>query len=396
VTADGSFGFPAFLGLEDGTSFEGRALGQIGTASGEICFNTSMTGYQEILTDPSYCGQIVAMTAPHIGNTGVNAFDDQSSRPWVSGLVIRDYPETCSSWRAEGTLATYLQHHGIVAIVGVDTRKLTRLIRELGAMRAAISSEVGAGAEAVEAARAAPSYSSRDLVAEVSTKVAYEWSHDQLEARRSSGFAAGAEISPVSRGLLSTASRRRRVAALDFGVKRNALDLLAGSGCDVTVLPASTGASTILAGGYDGVFLSNGPGDPQSLPRAISTVGELLGSLPVFGICLGHQILALAAQARTFKLKFGHRGGNHPVMRMSDRRIEITCQNHGYAVDGDSLASTEARLTHVNATDGTVEGLELAGRAFGVQYHPESGPGPHDSRYLFAGFHALMETFVPA
>jgi carbamoyl-phosphate synthase small subunit len=384
------------LALEDGTVFRGWGFGARRTVTGEACFNTSMTGYQEVLTDPSYHGQIVTMTASQIGNTGVNEFDDQSRRPWVAGFVVRDLSSISSSWRATGSLHDYLIRHGIPAISDVDTRRLTRHLRTKGAMRAALVFDPVTADEAIDAARASPSLVGRDLTTEVTIDEAYTWGPDDLETRSTGGYAAGSERGPSTRKLLSRAQGRpRRVAAFDFGLKRNILDLLVASGCDVTVLPATTPASRVLSGGFEGVFLSNGPGDPEPVAHGIQTLRSLLGRLPVFGICLGHQILGLALGGRTYKLPFGHRGGNHPVKQLDRDRVEITCQNHGFAVEPDSLRGRGARLTHVNLNDGTVEGLEVPGVAFGVQYHPESAPGPHDSRYLFERFHELMSAFDP-
>ncbi|HEX2296163.1 MAG TPA: glutamine-hydrolyzing carbamoyl-phosphate synthase small subunit [Actinomycetota bacterium] len=386
----------ALLALEDGTVFSGDAFGAEGTVTGEACFNTGMTGYQEVLTDPSYCGQIVAMTSPQIGNTGVNSFDDQSARPWVRGFAVRDLSSTVSSWRAEASLHEYLVEHGIPGITGIDTRRLTRHLRTRGAMRSALSTIVGDPAELVDVARSSASMEGADLVVDVTTSAPYEWTRERVEERRGSRFVAGAEEAATTAGLMSPASRRYRIAAYDFGVKHNILDLLVAAGCDVTVVPAATPAAEVLEGGFDGVFLSNGPGDPAAVTYGVDAARELVGRIPVFGICLGHQILGLALGAETFKLPFGHRGSNHPVKRLGRDRIEITCQNHGFAVDPASVESTRARLTHENLNDGTVEGLAVPGVAFSVQYHPESGPGPHDSRYLFGAFRDLMESFEPA
>ena len=366
-----SGGSPAMLALEDGAVFHGVSFGAATTAVGEACFNTAMTGYQEVLTDPSYCGQIVALTAPHVGNTGVNRHDEQSRRPWVSGLVVRELCPAPSSWRSTGDLHGYLQERGVPGIAGVDTRRLALHLRSRGAMQGALSAAVTDPDELVDVARSAPAYAGRDLVGEVSTPRPYRREPDTL----------GPAL--------------KRVAALDLGLKENQLRLLCASGCEVTVVPARTPAAALLDAGFDGVFLSNGPGDPEPVSYAIATAAELLGRLPLFGICLGHQILALALGARTYKLRFGHRGVNHPVARAGTQRVEITSQNHGFAVDRASLARCGALLTHHNLNDRTVEGFELPGLAFGVQYHPEAGPGPHDSRYLFDRFRDLMERFEP-
>jgi carbamoyl-phosphate synthase small subunit len=383
---------PAALALEDGTVFRGIAFGATGAATGEVCFNTAMSGYQEVLTDPSYHGQIIAMTAPQIGNTGVNLHDDQSHRVWPQALVIRDLSQTFSSWRAEGSLDGYLKERKVPAIADVDTRRLTRHIRTHGAMRGAVATDGREPDELVDMSRRARSLVGRDLATEVTTQRPYECTWDDLSLRRGTGFAAGMEHEHEHRHAATL-----RVAALDFGMKRNILDLLVASGCDVTVLPASTSAADILAGGHDGLFLSNGPGDPEPVDYAIAAIRTLLGQIPIFGICLGHQLLALAAGGKTFKLPFGHRGANHPVKPLlrGSNQIEITCQNHGFAVDGASLGSTPAVLSHLNLNDHTVEGLVIEGAAFSVQYHPEAGPGPHDSRYLFSQFRDLITTFEP-
>ena len=385
---------PALLALADGSVFRGVAFGAPGTITGEVCFNTSLAGYQEVLTDPSYHGQIVTMTAPQIGNTGVNDFDDQSRRPWVAGFVVRELSSRASSWRAEDELDSYLSARGVPGIAEVDTRRLTRHIRSHGAMTGAMSSEITDPDELVDVARAGPSLVGRDLAREVSVDAAWTWTAEDLTRRAEGRFAAGVEHAPATAALLEAPSgRRRRIAAYDFGMKQNIVDLLVASGFDVTVLPARTPAGEVLRGGYEGVFLSNGPGDPEPVTYGAENVRALLGRLPVFGICLGHQILALALGASTYKLPFGHRGGNHPVARIGSDHIEITCQNHGFAVDPASLERTQARLTHVNLNDGTVEGCEVEGAAFSVQYHPESGPGPHDSRYLFTRFRTLIDRF---
>lgn len=388
---------PALLALADGTVFRGYGFGADRTITGEVCFNTGMTGYQEVLTDPSYHGQIVTMTAPQIGNTGVNDADDQSRHPWVAGFCVRALPEEVSNWRAEASLDEYLRRHDVPAIAGVDTRRLTRHIRTAGAMQGAVSTQITDPDELIDVARAAPSLVGRDIVAEVSVKEAYEYGVADLERRARSDYAAGAERSDVTRALMAPVDgERKRIAAYDFGMKQNILDLLVAAGNEVTVVPATTSADAILSGGFDGVFLSNGPGDPEPVSYAIDAIRGLVGRIPVFGICLGHQLLALALGAKTYKLPFGHRGSNHPVRAFDRDQVEITCQNHGFAVEATSIEATPAELSHVNLNDNTVEGIEVAGIAYSVQYHPESGPGPHDSRYLFEKFRTLMLTFEPA
>ncbi len=387
---------PALLALEDGTIFRGYGFGATKTATGEICFNTGMTGYQEVLTDPSYHGQIVSMTSPQIGNTGVNDDDDQSRRPWVAGFIVRDLSRITSSWRATGSLHNYLDRHGVPGLAEIDTRRLTRHLRDRGAMRGALSNEITDADELIDIALSSPTMIGLDLAREVSTTEPYRWTPDDVATHRSGGFAAGAEEAAATAELVPDFSGPLlKVAAYDFGMKQNILDLLATSGNEVTVVPADTPAQAILDGGYDGVFLSNGPGDPEPVTYGIEAVRALLGKVPVFGICLGHQILGLALGAHTYKLPFGHRGANHPVKRLTEDTIEITCQNHGFAVDPASIERTSAHLTHVNLNDDTVEGLEVPGVAYSVQYHPESGPGPHDSRYLFGKFRDLMRTFEP-
>lgn len=372
------FGRPALLALADGTLWPGRALGALGDRTGEVVFNTSLTGYQEVLTDPSYHGQIVVMTQPHIGNSGTNGDDDESHQPWVAGFVMRAASPLASNWRAGQTLDAYLTERGVVAITDVDTRALVRHIRTYGAQNAALSSLDPQPERVLALARAAPDMNGLDLVRAVTCAEPYPW----VEA--ASGWGLEAPAAPSS-------ARRYHVVAYDYGIKRNILRLLAAHGCRLTVVPAQTSAADVLALRPDGVFLSNGPGDPAAVTYAIANVRQLLGRVPIFGICLGHQILGLALGATTYKLKFGHRGGNQPVKHAPTGRVEISSHNHGFAVRADSLPDGVA-VTHVNLNDGCVEGLRAsAQRAFSVQYHPEAAPGPHDARYLFGDFVALME-----
>ena len=375
----------AVLALEDGTWYRGLAAGALGEAAGEVVFNTSMTGYQEVLTDPSYAGQIVTMTAPQIGNYGVTAGDAESQAPRVAGFIMREESPLASNWRADGTLRDYLVRHNIVAISDIDTRALTRVLRSAGVMRGVIATGQVDPEQLVEKARAIRKMEGSDLVREVTCDRAYEW-RDRAPA---AGDADHAEfgLAPARR-----ASRRLRVAAYDFGVKWNILRRLDAYGCDVHVFPASAPARELLATEPDGIFLSNGPGDPAALPYAIDNVRQLVQSdRPMFGICLGHQVLGLAVGGETFKLKFGHRGANHPVKELSSGKVEITSQNHGFAVDPGSLPS-DVKVTHLNLYDGTVEGFRHTSKPiFSVQYHPEASPGPHDADYLFQQFLELME-----
>ena len=378
----------ALLALEDGRVFRGESFGAAGTAAGEICFNTSMSGYQEILTDPSYRGQIVAMTYPEIGNCGINELDVESDRPHVRGFVIEELSPVPSNWRSAGTLGDYLEKNNIPGIQGIDTRALTRHLRTRGAMRACLTTEIQDEAEAVRLASEVP-YAGVDFVRDVTADVSYPWDPAQTASRpwivRTAGLedaGAGetgdvfADLPPVS----------HKLAALDFGMKKNILRSLRRNGFDVTVFPATSTAADVLASGADGIFLSNGPGDPEELTYARETVRQLVGKKPIFGICLGHQVLALALGGRTFKLKFGHRGANQPVKDLRSGKIAITSQNHGYAVDPDSLPA-DVEVTHVNLNDGTVAGLKhKTHRAFSVQYHPEASPGPHDADYFFQEF----------
>lgn len=373
---------PALLALADGTLWEGRGFGATGETTGEIVFNTSLTGYQEILTDPSYHGQVVTFTMPHIGNYGTTPEDDESDRVWAAGVVIRSLSPVVSNWRARQSLPDYLAERGIVAITDVDTRALVRHIRTVGAQNCAISSVDIDPQRLVGLARSAREMTGLDLAREVTCDEPYSWGEaaDWWQAPGSPGGDA-AEAGPP---------RRYKVVAYDYGIKRNILRLLAAYGCDVRVVPATTPAAEVLALDPDGIFLSNGPGDPAACTYAIDNVRQLLGRKPMFGICLGHQIMGLALGAKTYKLKFGHRGGNQPVQVTGSGAVQISSHNHGFAVDADTLPAG-VRLSHVNLNDRCCEGIEAPEqKAFAVQYHPESSPGPHDSDELFARFMTLM------
>jgi carbamoyl-phosphate synthase small subunit len=377
-------GFPqAVLALADGTLFVGESIGASGATSAEVVFNTAMTGYQEILTDPSYCRQIVTLTYPHIGNYGVNQEDVESGKVQAAGLVIKDLPLQASNFRSQSSLGQYLRQQGTVAIAGIDTRQLTRLLRTKGAQNGNITAlapglalDENTKAQAVAAARAALPMTGLDLAQEVSVAEPYAWS--QTEWTLQGGYGKNRDA-------------RFHVVAYDFGIKKNILRMLAGRFCRITVVPARASAQEVLALRPDGIFLSNGPGDPEPCDYAIEAVRRLVdGAIPTFGICLGHQILALASGARTFKMKFGHHGANHPVKDLDSGRVSITSQNHGFAVDEKSLPR-QLRATHVSLFDGTVQGLARTDRpAFGFQGHPEASPGPHDIGYLFDRFIDLM------
>jgi carbamoyl-phosphate synthase small subunit len=367
---------PALLVLRDGRAFRGEALGAVGETSGEVIFNTAMSGYQEILTDPSYRGQIVAMTYPLIGNYGLNEEDAESRRPWVNGFIVKEASAVASSWRGRVSLDEYLRRHGIVGIQAIDTRALTRHLRDHGAQEGVIASTESDVETLRDRARRLPGLIGRDLVREVTSDAPFTWSEGVWDPTRGYGPAA---------------PPRFRVVAYDAGIKLNILRQLASTGCAVTVVPATTPAAAVLERRPDGVFLSNGPGDPEGVPYLIDAVRDLLPRVPIFGICLGHQIMGLAAGGRTYKLAFGHHGANHPVKDTATGRVEITAQNHGFAVDPVSVECQGWDPTHVNLNDGTCEGLRhREWPAFSVQYHPEASPGPHDANYLFHRFTELM------
>ncbi len=368
---------PAILALADGTVFRGYAIGSQGTTSGEVVFNTAMTGYQEILTDPSYCRQIVTLTYPHIGNTGCNDEDFESRANFAAGLVIRDLPLRAENWRMQSTLPDYLKKHGVVAIAGIDTRKLTRILREKGAQSGCIMAVEVDEAAAVAEARAFPGLAGMDLAKVVTVDSPYEWNEGEWTLK---GY------SPAP------AKKQFHVVAYDYGVKRNILRMLSGRGCKVTVVPAQTSAADVLKYDPDGIFLSNGPGDPEPCDYAITAIRELLAAgVPTYGICLGHQLLALASGAKTIKMKFGHHGANHPVKDLDTQQVLITSQNHGFAVDADTLPGN-LRPTHVSLFDGSLQGLARTDvPAFSFQGHPEASPGPRDVAYLFDRFIKLMQ-----
>jgi len=379
----------AVLALEDGTFFEGLSFGRRGEVTGEVVFNTALCGYQEVLTDPSYAGQIVTMTYPHIGNYGVNREDVESARPQVAGFIVREASQVVSSWRASGSLASYLDAHGIVGISEIDTRALTRHLRTHGAKRGVISALDLDRDSLVTKARASRSMIGLDLAREVTCEKA--WAFDP----RAEG--AGDHLVPVLKrepsGAKHAGEPRFRVVAYDFGMKHNILRNLAAAGCDVTVVPATTSAREALAFKPEGIFLSNGPGDPEPCTYAVEAAKAFVDTLPTFGICLGHQILGLACGGKTYKLKFGHRGANHPVKNLETGQVEITSQNHGFCVDPELFERKDFVLTHKNLNDGTVEGFRMKDRpVISVQYHPEASPGPHDSHYLFEEFVRMMRS----
>jgi carbamoyl-phosphate synthase small subunit len=378
----------ALLALEDGRVFRGRSFGAPGERAGEIVFNTSMTGYQEILTDPSYKGQIVAMTYPLIGNYGVNDEDVESSKPQAEGFVVKEASKITSNWRSLKGLGEYLKEHNILGIEGVDTRALTRHIRTAGAMKSVLSTECLDEAVLVRKAQESPGLIGRDLVKEVTCQKLYHWSAEKEREKQS-------DLGSDTRN--SKDKVVFRVVAIDCGIKTNIIRMLDASGCEVTVVPAHTSAEEVLTLNPDGLLLSNGPGDPAGVPYVAETMRKLIGKIPIFGICLGHQILGIALGGKTYKLKFGHRGGNQPVKDLATGKVSITAQNHGFSVDSESLNKDEIELTHINLNDHTLEGMKHKTHpVFSVQYHPESSPGPHDAAYLFDDFIHSMERWKNA
>ena len=370
----------AILALEDGRIFRGKGYGAKGECYGEVVFNTSITGYQEIFTDPSYCGQIVCLTNPEIGNYGTTPEDNEATRPYMEGLVVREFSPISSNWRSQQVAEEYLERYNVPVIADIDTRALVRHLRDHGVMRGVVSTLEADAGKLVAKARSIPKMDGTDLAKVVSTNKMYGWDQPPLS------------FEPTKMVGVKPPEPKHHVVAYDYGIKHNILRMLVGEGCRVTVVPAETPAADVLALNPDGVFLSNGPGDPEPCTYAVANIRALMGKTPIFGICLGHQLVGLALGGRTFKLKFGHHGGNHPVKQLATGKIEITAHNHNFAVDPDSLRSSDVDLTHIDLNDQTLEGLRHRSLPlFSVQYHPEASPGPHDSHYLFREFTRMME-----
>jgi len=378
----------AILALEDGRAFKGRAAGARTRRGGEVVFNTSITGYQEVFTDPSYSGQIVCLTYPHIGNVGTNLDDEESAKPYIEGLVVREFSALASNWRSSESAQDYLERHRVPVIWDIDTRALVRHLRDVGALRGVVATDGTTVEKLIAEARALPTMAGLELASRVTSPKKYEWKRGSIELG-----ASGSVVDVKSQATAGSGGKSRyKVVAYDFGIKQNILRLLVDHGCDVTVVPAQTSAEDVLAVKPHGVFLSNGPGDPEPIGYAVENIRKMLGRVPIFGICLGHQLCGLALGGRTFKLKFGHHGSNHPVQNLRTRKVEITSQNHGFCVDPDSLPASDVEITHVNLNDHTNEGMRHRSLPlFSVQYHPEASPGPHDARYLFDDFILMMK-----
>jgi carbamoyl-phosphate synthase small subunit len=377
----------AILALEDGRVFKGRAAGARARRGGEVVFNTSITGYQEVFTDPSYSGQIVCLTYPHIGNVGTNLDDEESAKPYIEALVVREFSAAGSNWRSKESAQDYLERHHVPVIWDIDTRALVRHLRDVGALRGVVATDGTSAEKLIADARALPTMAGLELASRVTSPKQYEWKRGSIEL---GGFGAPLEAKSQT-SATSEGQSRYKVVAYDFGIKQNILRLLVDHGCEVTVVPAQTSGEDVLALKPDGVFLSNGPGDPEPIGYAVANIRKMLGRVPIFGICLGHQLCGLALGGSTFKLKFGHHGSNHPVQNLRTKKVEITSQNHGFCVDPDSLPASDVEITHVNLNDHTNEGMRHRSLPFfSVQYHPEASPGPHDARYLFNDFMNMM------